>query len=56
MMTCRTPTPSQPVEALVDFRKLQAMGQELVDRQASGAQERDHAGHVALRRGRRKNP
>jgi hypothetical protein len=38
MMTCRTPTPSQPVEALVDFRKLQAMGQELVDRQASRAE------------------
>jgi hypothetical protein len=39
---------AQPVEAFVDVVELQPMGQQLVDRQAAGAEEGDHAGHVAL--------
>ena len=43
---------AQPVEALVDLLELQAVGEQLVDRQAAGAEEGDHARHVALRSGR----
>ena len=38
----------QPIEAFVDLLKLQAMRKQLVDRQEAGAEEGDHARHVAL--------
>ncbi len=39
-------------EAFVDLAQVQAMGQQLADRQAAGAEEGDHARHVALGNGR----
>ena len=40
---------AQPVEALVDVVQLQAMGEQLVDRQTTGSKEGDETRHIALR-------
>ena len=47
---CRTPTPlAQPIEALVDLLQLQAVGGQLVDRQAAGDHVRGEVAHFARR-------